>query len=353
MEKLTHFIRSSQKHYFPFLLWGIFLLAPFFLHGWALEQIAHHTLYGVLAMSLALIWGRAGILCFGQAIFFGLGAYSMAVISLASSLPYASFLGLVGSAAIPAFFAFLVGLFLFYNKPRRGKLFHSTPRHILSGAAIAMITLSLGIMCERLITQINFLGGANGLGNIPELQWGAKTIDSSKIIFWINGFTAFIFYSLFYVILSKRWGLILKAISQNEHRLQELGYDPSFYKIFLFVLAGACAGVAGGLLATQLNFVSADLTGLALSSEVLIWVAIAGRHNIILVFITTLLLLFLESVLQDKIGSLWLLCLGGTFMLRVLIHPVGKGFFLMPKWPIRQDMATKHKDNKSSKEAKV
>ncbi len=79
----------SMKTSFPFVIWGGLLLLPLFLDDWNMSQLAIYYCYGILAMSLAFIWGQLGLLCLGQAIFFGLGAYAMSLTTL-GKVPYIS-----------------------------------------------------------------------------------------------------------------------------------------------------------------------------------------------------------------------------------------------------------------------
>src|SRR6516165_1404416 len=96
-------------------LWIVLALAPIVLGEWTLTQLAQYMAYGIFAMALAFIWGQAGILSFGQAIFFGIGGYSMGLVSL-DHLPFlgdSTVIGFVLALVVPAIVAYILGLLLF------------------------------------------------------------------------------------------------------------------------------------------------------------------------------------------------------------------------------------------------
>jgi branched-chain amino acid transport system permease protein/urea transport system permease protein len=100
------------------LVLAVFALLPLIVAEWYLGRLAQLITYGIFAMSLAFVWGQAGLLCFGQAIFFGTGAYAMALITkgMLPGIPDASALGLLAAALLPALLANLLGQFLFRGR---------------------------------------------------------------------------------------------------------------------------------------------------------------------------------------------------------------------------------------------
>src|ERR671919_2039713 len=97
-------------------IFALLALAPLLAGAYAVAQLAIYVIYGILAMSLALIWGRAGLLCFGQAMFFGIGAYAMAIVTkgMAGDAFSSTWLGLLLAIGAAALFAALLGYFLFW-----------------------------------------------------------------------------------------------------------------------------------------------------------------------------------------------------------------------------------------------
>ena len=143
------------------LVWVGFLLLPLVVDEWYLSSLAQLIAYGIFAMSLAFVWGQVGLLCFGQAIFFGTGAYVMALITkgMLAPIPDATPLGLLAAIVLPALLANLLGQFLFRG---RG----------VSGAYFAIVTLSAAVIAERLAGHWRFIGGFNGLLGVPPLRLG-------------------------------------------------------------------------------------------------------------------------------------------------------------------------------------
>ncbi len=118
-------------------VWGALALAPLALGDWQVGQLAQYFTYGLFAMSLALVWGHCGLLCFGQAVFFGIGGYAMSLVTLGmvpglEAAP-SSYLGFLCAILLPAGFANLLGRFLFYG---RG----------LQGAYFAIVALAIGVL---------------------------------------------------------------------------------------------------------------------------------------------------------------------------------------------------------------
>src|SRR5919106_4944742 len=100
------------------LVWVGFALLPLVVAEWYLSRLAQLIAYGIFAMSLAFVWGQVGLLCFGQAIFFGTGAYAMALVTkgMLPGIPDASPIGLAAAVLVPALLANLLGQFLFRGR---------------------------------------------------------------------------------------------------------------------------------------------------------------------------------------------------------------------------------------------
>jgi hypothetical protein len=133
------------------LVWVLLFLAPLALDEWTVSQFGQYLTYGILAMSLAFIWGQVGILCFGQAIFFGLGAYLMALTTLEKFTWFggSQIMGLLLATVGPAIAAYILGKMLFVG---RG----------LSGAFFAIVTLCAAVVVEIVAQRIEFIGGFVG-----------------------------------------------------------------------------------------------------------------------------------------------------------------------------------------------
>jgi len=297
---------------------GLLLLAPLALKEWQVGQLAQYLSYGIFAMSLALVWGQGGLLCFGQAVFFGIGAYAMSVTTL-DMLPGlgdwgSSWLGLAAAVALPAAVANLLGRFLFYG---RG----------LHGAYFGIVTLAIAVIAERIAVNWNWIGGLNGLMNVPPLNLGL-TGDGHEIwqalpVYYLTLAIAATIYAGLQGLIRSRYGTVVRAVRDAEERTAFFGYDTAAYKLTVFTLGAAVAGLAGALFVTQFYFVSPPLIGFALSTEVLIWVALGGRGYLLAAFLGALLVKYAEAFLSEYLGAYWLLALGALFALSVIRFPRG------------------------------
>ncbi len=293
-------------------------LAPLGLGGWQVSQLAQYFTYGIFAMSLALVWGQAGLLCFGHAVFFGIGAYAMSATTL-DMLPGlgrfgSSWLGLVLAMTLPALFANLLGRFLFYG---RG----------LQGAYFGIVTLAIAVIAERIAVNWDWLGGLNGLMNVPPLNLGLagdgyEIWDAMPVYYITLAFAAAV-YVVLQALIGSRYGTVVRTLRAAESRTAFFGYDVAAYKTTVFTLGAAVAGLAGALFVTQFGFASPPLIGFTLSTEVLIWVALGGRGYLLAAFLGAIVVRYAEALLSEYLGPYWLLALGALFVLSVLYFPRG------------------------------
>jgi len=274
--------------------------------------------YGIFALSLALLWGQVGLLSFGQAIFFGIGGYAMALTAL-GRLPILGdgiLVGFLLAIALPALVAFVLGRLLFHG---RG----------LSGAFFAIVTLSGAIIAEAAARRWDFIGGFNGLFGIPPFAapWreGPAALLSPLETYLFILAAAFGVYLLLLALVRSPVGTALAAIRDDDRRTAFLGYDITRWKTGAFVVSAAVSGFAGALFVKLFGFVSPALIGFALSTEVLIWVAVGGRGVLLAAFLGAILVRSVESVLSDQLGDYWLFAMGVLFVLVVVFMP--KGFF--------------------------
>jgi branched-chain amino acid transport system permease protein len=243
-----------------------------------LDTVLDLTVYmimAILALSLALIWGYGGILCFGQSAFFGLGAYTYAIAMFnigESTLPF------LLAIVVPAAFAALLGYFMFYGR--------------ISDVYLGVITLTVTLI---LFNSVNStagpefhigaarLGGFNGIPGIPPLNWPFNKnapIDLEGM-FYLSTASLLLTYFGLRLLLASQFGRVMVGIRENERRAELLGYDPRAYKLATFTIGGALAGFAGCLFANWGNFVSPTIFGLAQSAQIIIWVIVGGRGTLI------------------------------------------------------------------------
>lgn len=298
------------------ILFSAFAIAPAFVGNYWISQLSYYLIYGMLALSLSLVWGYGGILCFGQAIFFGIGGYVMAVVTkgMISPLWINSYFGLFCAVSTAALFACLLGYFLFAGKG-------------ISGPYLAIVTLAIAIIFERLMSNWYALGGYNGLLDIPPLNIGLfgfdyQLWDRLPAFYVLLAITSALFFGISLLTRSS-YGILLTALKTHPDRLSFFGFSVLQLKLSVFALSAGIAGLSGALFVTVDGFVSPTLIGFTLSTEILIWVAIGGKEMLLAAFLGALLTRFAESWLSEVFGDYWILILGTLFMISVVLLPKG------------------------------
>ncbi len=291
-----------------------FALFPLAGDDYLVVELTQYLVYGIFAMGLSLVWGYAGILCFGHAVFFGLGAYVMALVSKGMVPGIGGFLAsgwaaMALAVAVVALFAVLLGYFLFYGR--------------LSGPYLGIVTLAISVIAERVAIKWYYIGGYNGLTGIPPLSLGGREIIDIVPMYYLIASFAVGVYLLCRRIVASPFGTIVAAVRDNEDRAEFFGYNTAYYKIVIFAVGAAVAGLAGALFAVVTEFVSPTMIGFGMSTEVLIWVALGGKEVLLASFLGALLVRAMESFLSDVLTYYWFLMLGLFFVACVMFFPRG------------------------------
>jgi ABC-type branched-subunit amino acid transport system permease subunit len=254
---------------------AVLILTPQYFELDTVLNVTVYMIMAVLALSLALIWGFGGILCFGQSAFFGLGAYTYAIAMInfgESTAP------LLLSILVPAAFAALLGYFIFYGR--------------ISDVYLGVITLTVTLILFNSINStagpefhigVARLGGFNGIPGIPPLNTPFQKDSPIDLegMFYLSAGSLLAAYFGLRALLASRFGRIIVGVRENERRAELLGYDPRAYKLATFIIGAALAGYAGCLFANWGAFVSPTIFGLAQSAQIIIWVIVGGRGTLI------------------------------------------------------------------------
>ena len=296
---------------------ALLVLLPLIADLPTLLELTVYVIYAILAVSLGLIWGYGGILCFGQAAFFGLGAYTYAVAAINIGESTGPFLLAI---AVPCLFAALLGAMMFYGR--------------LSDVYMGVMTLVVTLILFKVVNSTAGpqyvignarLGGFNGIPGFQTLNWPGDPGDPlmpDHLFYLAMGALILLYFGL-RVMLKSKFGRVVVAIRENELRAELLGYDIRLYKTALFALGGAIAGLAGCLFANWGNFVSPGLFGLAQSAMIIIWVIVGGLGTLVGPIVGAVVIQYITSLLGLQAVINNNLVMGLILVLVVLLLPRG------------------------------
>jgi len=275
----------------------------------------------IFALSLDLLVGHTGLVSLGQAAYFGVAAYALALISPqyeAANL----WLTLPAAMAVAAVAALIIGFLVVRT----------------AGVYFIMVTLAFAQMLYSVFHDTNLGRGSDGIYIYvrPELNIaGFKLFDlESPVQFY---YFVLILLAVVYVFLHRvlhaPFGRTLAGIRLNEQRMRSIGFSVFAYKLGAFVLAGALAGLAGYLAACQFGFVNPDILAWQQSGVVLMMVILGGMgrlHGAVLGAFSYVLLqeVFSAPALLGAYAKHWQLVMGSLIVMIVLVFPHGIGGFL-------------------------
>ena len=297
-----------------FLAFIILALLPIFVDGYAIYILPQYMLFGMLAMSLGRLWGVVGMLSFGQAGFFALGAYTMGLAMQSDWGINPAYIGMLLSLVVGGVLATIVGYFLFSAGVR--------------ATYFVLVTLALSIMVEQIaVSQSDITGGWNGMFiDRMSLTFGALgeiSLYEDAPAYYAVLPVVVVTYVLLRWLTSARFGKVLAGIRENEDRMTALGFNISLYKTCAFALSGVIASLAGALYSTHANFVAPSLGGVLFSTEVIVWVAIGGRSSLLGALLGGILVATLSNYLSAVTPEYWQLVLGLIFITVIVFFTGG------------------------------
>lgn len=294
----------------------ILLLVPSFTEVSIQLSLSLIFLLGLLGLSMSFLWGFVGILSFGQTIFFGLGGYSYALISMNYGTTGWPFLA---ACALPMIVGAALGYFMIYG--RIGEIY------------LSVMTLVITLIFEKALRSTSGpeyvigavrLNGQNGIPNVPSLQLpffdAPLGIDG---VFYITAVAVIVVYVGLRLLLTTSFGRILVGIRENDTRMRLLGYDSRRYKLAAFVISAAIAGLSGALMATWGNFVAPEMFNLNQAALVVIWVIVGGRATLVGPLFGVAFIQTLTTFLGSGGGVQVTLILGLVLMVFVIAFPMG------------------------------
>ncbi len=262
-------------------------------------------IFAVFAMSLDLLLGFTGLMSLGHAAFFGLGAYAVAVLNAQFGLD--PWLGLAAGVALAGCGAALIGFFCV----RTG------------GIPFLMLTLAFAqLVYSVALKWRDVTGGSDGTAIAEKPSFFGFNLANSLAMYMM----ALSFFALVYLglrrLLNAPLGRAFVGIRENEPRMLAIGYPTRAYKLLAFTIAGAIAGLAGGLYAVFNGFISADATYWTASGDILIMTMLGGAGTLVGPAIGAAAFLLMKNVVSSY-SEHWLSIIGATFIACVMFFPGG------------------------------
>ena len=311
-----------------------------FLHvsNFSINLYGKYICYAILAISVDMLWGYTGLLSLGQALFFTLGGYmvGMYLMRMIGDLgqyhkPIPDFLVFLGWSSLPKFwrpfasfpFALVMAIllpgalalvfgFLAFRSRIRGVYFSILTQALTYAACLLFFRNSLLLGGNNGFTDFKFILGYDL--RAPATQRGLYIISALALVL---------------VFLGCRWlsqtkfGLVQQAIRDSENRVLFSGYAAGSYKLFVFVLCAVIASVGGVLYVPQVGIINPSEMAPEKSLEAVVWVAVGGRGTLIGPVLGAVGVNALKSWATRAYPDLWLLILGGLFILITVFMPKG------------------------------
>jgi urea transport system permease protein len=312
--------------------------SPLHLSAYVITVVGKILCYAIVAVAMDLIWGYGGILSLGHGVFFALGGYAFGMYLMRSighdgvyhanlpdfmvfldwkELPWYwqgtdSFLWtLVLITVVPALLAFIFGFFAFRSR--------------IKGVYFSIITqaMTYAFMLLFFRNETGF-GGNNGFTDFKRiLGYGITTPEMRVTLFALSAFMLIVTLVLGRYLVSSRFGRVLAAIRDAESRVMFIGYNPLWYKLFIWCLSAVLCAIAGALYVPQVGIINPGEMSPANSIEIAIWVAVGGRGTLIGPVIGAFLVNLSKSWFTVAFPEYWLFFLGLLFVLVTLLLPEG------------------------------
>jgi urea transport system permease protein len=313
---------------------------PGHVPSYLVPLLGKYVCYALLALSVGLIWGFAGILSLGHGAFFALGGYAMGMYLMRQigtrgvyadpvlpdfmvflnwkQLPWYWygfdhfwFAALIVILA-PGILAFIFGWFAFRSR--------------VTGVYLSIITqaMTYALLLAFFRNDMGF-GGNNGLTDFKDIVGFSVQADTTRgALFFFSTLALALAFILFRAITASKFGKVLVAIRDAESRTRFIGYRVENYKLVVWTLSACVAGIAGALYVPQVGIINPSEFAPANSIETVIWVSIGGRLTLIGPIVGAILVNYAKSYFTTgALAPYWLFALGGLFIAVTLFLPRG------------------------------
>jgi len=262
-------------------------------------------IWGLLALSLDMVTGQIGLISFGHAAFYGVGAYAIGLLAVHFTNSFV--VGVALAIVVTMALAWVIGALSMR----------------LSGVYFAMITFaSAQLLYQLSLSYPGLTGGSNGMGT-PDISFlGFLTVSNTTAFYYLSLVVLVALYYGAVRIMDSPFGHVLTAIRESERRASFLGYNPDTYKRRAFLASGAIGGVAGALFVTSQTFVSPNTLYWLVSGDALFAMILGGAGTLFGPIVGGAVLIGLERVLSSYVSQ-WRMILGIILVVVVLFEPRG------------------------------
>jgi len=286
---------------------GVLVALPWILARHQLSILTDLLIFGLFALSLDLIMGYTGMVSFGHAAYFGLGAYGSALLLIHWGPPVP--VALIAGAVLAGLIAAPVGWF-------------STRA---TGIYFAMLTLAFAQLLYTVAYKWRDLtGGSDGIAGVPKttLFWGGPSLATPTAFYFLVAGCVVLSLLACRALVRSPFGRALQAIRENERRFASLGQDPRPFKVVVFVIAAFFGGLAGALFAPFRGFASPEVMFWVLSGQALMMIITGGIGTLIGPVIGAMVFILIQEVLSSYTEH-WMIFAGLVFVLMVIFLPGG------------------------------
>lgn len=301
LRRFPGFFRSVDLSRIGLLLLLVFLvLVPLYGELFYTRLFSRIMIYGMIAFSLDLILGYAGMVSLGHAAYFGLGAYTVGI--LAHHGIQSAFIAWPLAMIVCMVVALIVGAISLRT----------------SGAYFIMITLAFAQMLYYFFASLKGYGGSDGAPLLARNSLaGILDLGRHTNFYYLVLALLLTVLALGHRLVHSRFGMVIRGIRDNERRMRSLGFATFRYKLICFVLSAALAGLAGSLIANQMLYVNPALMHWTRSGEILIMVILGGMGSLFGPLLGAMALLLAEEILSNWTQH-WMVVLGPLLIVVVL-----------------------------------
>ena len=290
------------------------LIPPNIQNNYILTILIFIAQFTILTIGLSLLMGYAGQISLGQATFFGIGAYTTAILSTHFEL--SPWLSLLAGILLAASLAYLIGMLIFR----------------LRGHYLAMATLGINIILFLALTQeVTWTGGPSGFRGVPDLTLGPYVLTNDVHYFYLFWFFALMVIAVSLNIVNSRVGRAMRALHASEVAAETVGIDTNAFKLKVFALSAAYSGLAGGLHAAYLGFISPSSFGVGVSIELVVMAVVGGLASVwgalfgagIIMLIEQYVGTVVKAVIPKASGEFEIIAFGFILIIIMIFMPEG------------------------------